>query len=599
MLAPRQTRSGSATARSLTEILYGHRFDQDHRVWQNLLAGPEFAFRDLGHDAVVERAYQRLALVNAEIDDVAAFASDVHRIAALHEWTAPRDGALTTVAGIHYNLFLGSLLDLEPVGARDLAEFTALHRIGVFLCTEAAHGNSAADLEITATHDPATGGFVLHTPHPGARKFMPNTGPAGGPKTALVAARLLVDGTDQGVHLFCTPLRDRVGTLPGISVEALPQTSTAAVDHSLTTFRHVLLAPDALVGANLRDGVLGGAPSSMRKRFLRSIGRVTVGKLCMSGCAVGAARTAVTSAVRYAHTRHTAGLDPGATVPLFAHRGHHARLIEAVVTSYALTLLHRHAVARWAAVAAVDHDEVERLVAVVKGWTTWRARDVVRECRERTGALGLLRVNGLADLAANLEGTVTAEGDNLVVWTKAAGEMVFGHAVPAGTGAAADLSQPLSLQHLLTDVERLWQQRARARLRDRAQRGALQRWNNAVGSALELVDAYAHRLAGEALLAAADRADDLAARELLREVYRLFALGRIAAHSGDLLATGRLTAEQVTGLPTLREAAIAALQPWTPTLVDGFALDDDFPRAPGDGASTGSRSATPTPRSSL
>ncbi|MDI1463239.1 acyl-CoA dehydrogenase [Catellatospora sp. KI3] len=592
MPAPRQHRPGSATLRSLTEILYGHRFDQDHRVWQNLLADPQFAFADLDHDAAVQRAYHRLALVNAEIDDVAAFASDVHRITALHEWMGPRDAALTAVAGIHYNLFLGSLLDLEPAGRRDLAEFTDLRRVGVFLCTEAAHGNSAADLETTAVHNPATGGFVLHTPHPGARKFMPNTGPAGGAKTGLVAARLLVDGTDQGVYLFFTPLRDRTAVLPGITVEALPQASTAAVDHSLTTFQHVLLAPDALVGAVLRDGAPSGAPGSLRKRFLRSIGRVTTGKLCMSGCGVGAARTAVNSAVRYAHTRHTTGLDPGVTVPLFAHRGHHARLIEAVVATYAATLLHRYAVDRWAAATAADHDEVDRLVAVVKGWTTWRARDVVRECRERTGAVGLLRVNGLADLAASLEGPVTAEGDNLVIWTKAAAEMVFGHAVPAGTGQAADLSRPLSLQGLLADVERLWQQRARTRLRDRTHPGALPRWNNTVSCALELVDAYAHRLAGEVLLAAVDRAGDPTASILLREVHRLFALGRIAAHSGDLLATGRLTAEQVTGLPDLREAAIAALQPWAATLADGFALDDAFARGPLTGHRTGALTAS-------
>ena len=53
--------------------------------------------------------------------------------------------------------------------------------------------------EPAAGEDPATGGFVLTTPHPGAAKFMPNTSAAGGPKTAVVAARLISDGTDQGV----------------------------------------------------------------------------------------------------------------------------------------------------------------------------------------------------------------------------------------------------------------------------------------------------------------------------------------------------------------------------------------------------------------
>jgi acyl-CoA oxidase len=101
------------------------------------------------------------------------------------------DGATSTVAGIHYNLFLGSLLDDRLSPPRDVSDFVGLARTGTFLCTERAHGNDAAALETVARYDRERDAFVLHTPHEGAQKYMPNTSAAGGPKTAVVAARLL------------------------------------------------------------------------------------------------------------------------------------------------------------------------------------------------------------------------------------------------------------------------------------------------------------------------------------------------------------------------------------------------------------------------
>ncbi len=98
-------------------------------------------------------------------------ARDPQLLAGLHEWAAivHGGGGLCTLASIHYNLFLGSLLDHEGRSARDLTEFTTLQRTGTFLCTELAHGNDACALQTTAEFDRNTGGFVLHTPHPGPR----------------------------------------------------------------------------------------------------------------------------------------------------------------------------------------------------------------------------------------------------------------------------------------------------------------------------------------------------------------------------------------------------------------------------------------------
>ncbi|MEU6250554.1 acyl-CoA dehydrogenase [Glycomyces sp. NPDC047010] len=555
-------------ATALHDVLYRPETARLHQRWRDLMGTAEFAYPEgRAHQERVLRSYRLLRIVNDSIGDPLAFAADAEQLAMMHEWTGAVDGGLTAVAGIHYNLFLGSLLDLDS-GGRDLGEFTALRRTGTFLCTERAHGNDAARMETTATRGPD--GFVLHTPHPGAAKFMPNTGPAGGPKSGLVAARLVMDGDDYGVHLFLTPLSDAAGPRPGVRVEVLPETFTGAVDHCATTFDHVRLPHDALVGP-LPEHRSGG---SGRQRFLRAIGRVTTGKLCMSACGVGAAKLAVTRAVRFAHERTTAGVAQGSTVTLFEHRAHQTRLMDALATTYAVTALHRLAVRRWTDATDETRTEAERLVAVAKGWNTWRSRAVVIECRERCGSRGVFRANGFGDPMANLEGPVTAEGDNLVVWSKAAGELVLGRrSRPERAVVAADLDDPEHLQDLLGAIEDGWHRRAGRRLRDRTARTPQERWNNAVNPALELVDAYACRLAGEALLGMAADAATAEARGMLHTVHRLFAFRRIAAHAGPLLAAGRLTADDVEDLPDLCDGTVIDLAAHALPLVAAFGVD--------------------------
>ncbi|MFF1836829.1 acyl-CoA dehydrogenase [Streptomyces sp. NPDC058231] len=575
-----------STAADLTRIIFGDEFEQIHQPWRKLFSTEPFRYREgLAPEERAALSYQRLRLVNESLDSPEQLVRDVERLTALHEWVGPADAGLGTVASIHYNLFLGSLLDHDG-GERDLREFTGLGRTGTFLCTEAGHGNAASQLETTATYDPATRTFDLHTPTPAARKFMPNTSSTGGPKTAVVAARLITgEGTDRGVFLFLTPLSDACGDpLPGVRIRKLPQTATAPVDHCSTSFEHVRLEYDALLQADhgrlAPDGAFTSSIGSPRKRFLSSIGRVTAGKLCMSAYSLGVARHAVTVAVRHAHTRRTAGVTARGTVPLFAHRSHHTPLLDALATTYAATLLHRTVVRRWAEVTEAGREDAERLAAVAKGWLTWRVRDVMTECRERCGAQGLFLANGIAGQLAANEGTITAEGDNLVIWVKAAGELLLGHFTPSPPsgipGGDRSLTDAGFLQDLLADTERIWHQRARTRLRAAEPGNPLNRWNQAVMPALELVDAHVHRLAAAALLEAAEQADGPESRNLLHGLHRLFVLRRVAAQSGDLLAEGRLTADQVRGLPDVIDAAVAALAPHALTLAAGFGVSEDI-----------------------
>jgi acyl-CoA oxidase len=498
--------------------------DRVHETWRKLLSGEEFAYRPgLSPAERTALSYDRLRLVNSAVESAEALAHDPYRLASLHEWTGAVDGGLCTLASVHYNLFLGSLLDHDG-DRRNLSCFTSLRRTGTFLCTELEHGNDVASLQTTVVLDRVTGGFVLHTPTPGAQKFMPNTSAIGGPKSAVVAARLLIDGQNQGIFLFLTPLSDENGYLPGVTARLLPERTGTPVDHCLTAFDHVWLPRESLLEAEHgrldHDGTLSSNLGSRRKRFLRSISRVTMGKLCMSAGTLGMSRAALTIAVRYAHGRLISGPKPDERVPLAAHRSHHSGLLHGLATAYAMNFLHRTAVSRWAGHTAADRTEVERLVAISKGWITWQARAITIECRERCGAQGLFPANGLSDLPLNIEGGITAEGDNLVIWAKAAAEMVFGHQVdrPSSHGLPAtqrELTDLRYLRDLLAEVEGIWQARARSALRQGPSGNPTARWNETSAAALEMVSAHARLQATDAVLAAAKRTPAAAGRATL------------------------------------------------------------------------------------
>lgn len=572
----------------LTEILFDGHFDDLHRPWTELLSRDIFRYRDgLSPAERSQLAYRRLRVVNEEIKSVEEFVAATDRLVSLHEWLGIVDGTLTTLATIHYNLFLGSLLGLDTRHTVDLSPFTRLRQYGTVLITELGYGNNAAELETTATYQPETDTFVLHTPSLGAQKFMPNTGPAGGVKSGLVAARLIVHGRNCGVFLFLVPLRDENGPMPGIRVRLLSETPGSAVDHAITSFDQVALPRTALLAGDHGDltaeGAFRSTIGSPRRRFLRSIQRVTTGKLCLSAAALAGARAGLTVAVRYAHRRHTFAPASRTGVPVFAYRCHQTRLLGATARAYAATFLLRETTRR--CTGGPDDTEpaaAEVLVAAAKGWITWQARDIVIECRERCGAQGLLSANRIVDLLTPIESTITAEGDNLVIWTKAAADMLTGrgYSPPAAPAArTGPLTDSALLLDLLVHHELYCLQQARNRLSG-ISASPLDRWNHAVNPALDLVDAYASRRAAQAFTAFADRVADDATRNLLEQVFRLFVLQCLAPHAGLLLAQGHLTAEAVRDLAPAIDRASAELAPHALSLVDAFAVPDAILQAP-------------------
>ncbi|TDT25916.1 acyl-CoA oxidase [Streptomyces sp. BK208] len=516
---------------ALHRLMFGDRWEKVHEPWRRFY-DQEDLYEPVPPDEQLRRAYALMEHV--PVDEPERFVQDTERLMALHEWATC--GSLATVAGIHYNLFLGTLVD----AGRDIGAFRG--QIGTFLCTEVEHGNGAAFMETTATWNGH--GFDLHTPHAGAAKFMPNTGLLGGPKTAVVFARLQMRERDEGVFGFVVPLHDGHRFHPGVQVQPLPWKVGPAVDHCLTRFDHVRLPPDALVeGEHGRlDGATLVSETGAPHRFLKAIRRVENGKLCMMGVATGGARQSLGLSVQYAKERRTRFV-AAEDWPLWRIRSHSDRLLEAIADTCVASAWTR---------TLVDIP-ADPLTLLAKGWITWRMRQAMLEARERCGAQALFPANLITERLLFNEGAITAEGDNLAIWAKAGPLLLAQEQEPPGGEGVEEipaLAEALTRTSLETAIK---------------EDGG----RNQAGPLMDYLNVRAMREAVRCF-----RPQDETTELLLR----LFLVKEAVPWVGRLLAEGRIDRSAARRLPKLRAEALDALHGRSEDLVAAFRLPEGMAR---------------------
>lgn len=314
---------------------------------------------------------------------------------------------------IQLNLCVGTLSsfaesrpDLRDV-TRKLLNFDIC---GQFMLTEVGHGLDARNLETTATLQP-DGSFDLHTPNAAAAKAMPPTTPSAGiPRVALVFARLQVSGHDHGVKPFLVWLCDEHQMMRGITSRALPPrsgTNMKPLDHSITTFDHVRLWPNALLGSIDK-------PKHARTDFLQQIHRISIGTLALSITSVPVLKLGTQITALYSQRRHVAGGREGrGRVPIMSFSTQQRPIMDGWV--YGIIL---DAYARWTVKEFMSPDHstpVRHALGTLFKTVATRASRVLVELSERCGWQGLFPYNQVNELALSLQGAYIAEGDTLVL----------------------------------------------------------------------------------------------------------------------------------------------------------------------------------------
>ena len=347
-------------------------------------------------------------------EDLAAFM-------AAFETLGFHDVSLVIKFGVQFGLWGGSVLRLGTGyhHRKYLPDTAKCDLLGCFAMTEIGHGSNVRELETTATYDPATESFVLHSPtFTAGKNYIGNAGQHG--TIATVFAQLETRGERHGVHAFVVPIRDADGhPLPGVRLEDNGQKlGLNGVDNGRIWFDHVrvprveMLDKFAQVAA---DGTYASTIKNPAARFFTTLGTLVGGRVSVGHSALSIAKVGVAIAVRYASRRRQFGADNQPETILLDYPAHQRRLLPLVANAYALDFAFKHLTKTILTTGPEEFRQVETLAAGLKAFSTWNTTHTLQTSREACGGEGYLAINRFAALKADSDIFTTFEGDNTVL----------------------------------------------------------------------------------------------------------------------------------------------------------------------------------------
>ncbi|MTE12183.1 acyl-CoA dehydrogenase family protein [Nocardia aurantiaca] len=559
---------------SLAEVLRHGNLEFDQHL-QRVLSNPAyFVTEKQSQEQRRQNAYDQLHNLVQEIGSTRDVATDLPRLFAVFDWSAVLATDLIPLISGHYNLASGSLSTLTDTdsAAPYLADLDDGSSVGVMLLTEYGCGSNIQFMQTTATWD--GDGFVINTPNPRARKFMPSVGiPVS--RVCVVGARFIdAAGVDQGVHLFAARLRGADGAAaPGVTITQLDHQPLVIMDNSVISFDNLRVERSAWLSNDLAtiddQGVLTWRDEDSRKRsFASAISQLTVGRLALASCLNATARASLYIALRYAAKR-VVPLTPFDS-PLMAELPH---VRDTLLTDLAGTVartIYGNAIKTSLAVSDLTSRDTVVSVMLAKHYIQLHALDTVTHCRIRMGAQGMFSANRVADYLGVCHAAITGEGDCHVLGS-VAGRVLAKHLAgklppEAGVHDPADPGDRLSLfaARTLTIVEETQQYLATPGLEGRLA---------VIPEALELAEAYSAEETLQLLHQYSDHAEITAVRDV-------FALSYLDQHATWYLMRGLLDIAAVEKTKQQLRRALDNLADNLPRLLDAFGFTDEILGAP-------------------
>ncbi|XP_042050831.1 peroxisomal acyl-coenzyme A oxidase 1-like [Salvia splendens] len=482
--------------------------------------------------------------------------------------------------------------------------------IGCYAQTELGHGSNVQGLETTATFDPQTDEFVIHSPTLTSSKWWP--GGLGKVSThAVVYARLITDGKDHGVHGFIVQLRSMEDhkPLPGITVGDIGMKfgngAYNTMDNGVLTFDHVRIPRDQMmmrVSQVTREGKYKQSDVP-RQLVYGTMVYVRQQIVADASCALS---KAVCIATRYSAVRRQFGSQNGGPeTQVIDYKTQQNRLFPLLASAYAfrfvgewLKWLYTDVTQRLAVNDFSTLPEAHACTAGLKSLTTTATADGIEECRKLCGGHGYLCTSGLPELFAVYVPACTYEGDNIVLLLQVA-RFLMKTVSQIGSG-----KQPVGTIAYMGRVEHLLKSRCSVQRAEdwlnpsqvleafeaRAARMSiscaqnLSKFSNPEEGFAELsADLVEAAVAHCQLIVVSKFLDKLqqdipgkGVKQLLQAVCGIYYLSLLHKHQGEFLATSYITPKQAALASDQLRALYSKVRPNAIALVDAFNYTDHF-----------------------
>lgn len=544
------------------------------------------------------------------------------------------DPSLQIKSGVQWGLFGSAIFQLGTKEHHEkwLPGVIDLSLPGAFAMTETGHGSDVAAIGTTATYDPDTEEFIIHTPFRGAWKdYLGNAALHG--KAATVFAQLITAGVNYGVHCFFVPLRDENDEfLPGIGGEDDGvKGGLNGIDNGRLHFDHVRVPRTNLLnryGDVAADGTYSSDIPTPGRRFFTMLGALVQGRVSLDGAATTGTALALYIALTYANQRRQ--FDSGAGTPevmLLDYGKHQRRLLPRLAQNYAQFFAHDELLRKFDGVFSgrsdtpEEREDLETLAAALKPLSTWNALSTVQEAREACGGAGFLAENRMVGLHQDLDVYVTFEGDNNVLLQLVGKRLLADYARQFKGADAAALARFAAKQtagrvfhgaglrqlgQTVTDfgstarsVERgLREDQQHELLAGRVQQmvadvaaalrpasklsppEAAALFNAHQAELIEAARAHAELLQWEAFTDGVNSIDDEGTRRVLTWLRDLFGLHLIEQHLAWYLISGRLSMQRAASVSRYIDRLVARLRPHAQDLVDAYGFAPEHVRAP-------------------